>query len=178
MKLVTSNPNKLAEFKGFGLDLEAFDGADLREVQGTIDEVILHKAKDAGAGLVVEDTILEINGEEVVDIRWRIAQLSDKVGTPANWIVSLGYNTGTHIRVYRGVIPGILISGVASVNSFGFDPFFVPAGQDRTLEVLAQLGLKGNYSARKRAVEAMLTDKPVLVMALSDIADWGGAYQH
>lgn len=178
MKLVTSNPNKLAEFAGFGLNIQAHSGLDLREVQGSIDEVILHKAKDAGSGLVVEDTILEIDGEEVVDIRWRISQLSDHVGTPANWIVSLGHNTGTHIRVYRGVIPGILISNVASVNSFGFDPFFVPTGQDRTLEVLASMGLKDAHSARKRAVEALIADKPILVVALSDIAVWTGAYQH
>jgi hypothetical protein len=48
MKLVTSNENKLKEFKRFGLiNLEIEKGVDLKEVNAIDTTVVLYKAVDA-----------------------------------------------------------------------------------------------------------------------------------
>jgi inosine/xanthosine triphosphate pyrophosphatase family protein len=178
MKLVTSNPNKLREFRELGLDLDIAPGLDLREVQGTIDEVIIHKAKEAGAGLVVEDTVLMVNGEEIVDIRWRIREFAQQEGTQAQWVVSLGYNDGETIRVYRGVIHGHLVNRVPREGSFGFNPYFIPQSSQLTLDELDVLGRKRDYSARSIAATELMAGRPVIQVALADVTEWTGPYQN
>jgi len=96
MKISTSNQNKINEIKRIFPNIEVVKGADLKEVLGTMDEVILYKSLDAGKDFVVEDTILTIDGQEVVDIRWN---QKDKLKNTkkVSWIVSLGYNDGEKI---------------------------------------------------------------------------------
>jgi len=182
MKIVTSNTNKLREFQRFGLNYEMAPGLDLLEVKGTMDEVIVYKALDAGAGLIVEDTILEIDGQEVVDIRWKIDELktlNQPEGIPARWIVSLGYNDGDTIQVYRGIVEGFLINPVEiPEDAFGFDPYFVPAGQQFTLAELELEGSKDDYSARKLAVVNMINQNATLEVPVIDLKPWTGDYQH
>lgn len=178
MKLVTSNPNKLREFRQMGLDLDIQPGMDLREVQGNINEVILHKAKDAGAGLVVEDTVLLVSGQEVVDIRWRIQEFADQEGMEATWVVSLGYNDGHTVRVYRGNIYGTLVSRIPREGSFGFNPYFIPVGSELTLDQLDVLGRKNEFSARSLAARDLLMDRHILRVQLDDIPVWTGEYQN
>ena len=97
--LVSSNKNKIKEFKEMIPQLKIENGKDLPEVQSDMNNVILYKALDAGKGYIVEDTILEVNGIEVVDIRWKKSSLSE--GDKVRWIVSLGYNDGQNISVYQ-----------------------------------------------------------------------------
>jgi len=177
MYLVSSNDKKLAEFRRLGLDIQIKKGLDLKEVQGTPDQVILYKALDAGKDMVVEDTILVIDGEEVVDIRWKLNQI--KTAKDAQWVVSLGYNDGEHIHVYRGVITGTLVkTDNAPSDAFGFDPFFIPNGSYRTLYDLNHIGKKDQFSARRIAAKELLDSRPVLRMKISDIPVWNGEYQH
>lgn len=70
MLLVSSNPTKLDEYARLGLDLQLQLGEDLPEVHGTAEEVALHKAKMAGCGCVVEDTIVVVDNTPWVDIKW------------------------------------------------------------------------------------------------------------
>jgi inosine/xanthosine triphosphate pyrophosphatase family protein len=187
MYLVSSNDKKLAEFRRLGLDIQIKKGLDLKEVQGTPDQVILYKALDAGKDMVVEDTILVIDGEEVVDIRWKLDQI--KTAKDAQWVVSLGYNDGEYIHVYRGVIEGRLLSRrmvgilrflriLPNGDNFGFDPFFVPDGTFRTLDSLNKIGMKDQYSARRLAVCSLLDSHPIFSQKIIDIPDWTGKYQH
>lgn len=178
MRLVTSNPNKLREFKELGLDLDIAPGIDLKEVQGNINEVILHKAKDAGPGLVVEDTVLLVNGEEVVDIRWRVQEMAQQEGAEAAWVVSLGHNDGEFIRVYRGTIRGTLVNRVPREGSFGFNPYFIPQGSELTLDELDVLGRKKHFSARAAAATDLMVNHHILKVALSDLPQWTGDYQN
>lgn len=178
MFLVSSNRKKLNEIQRFGLDLELRPGLDLPEVSGTPDEVIIHKAIAAGVGAVVEDTILSIDGEPVVDIRWRLHELAERLTLPAEWIVSLGHNDGTHVHLYRGVVTGRLRHPAhPREGAFGFDPYFVPDGQDQSLDELEQQGRKDLFSARRQAVERLMEKAPHASVALADVPAWQGAYQ-
>lgn len=176
--LTTSNKNKISEFKAIlGDKISIKKGKDIKEVNGSIDEVIIYKSKDSGVNTIVEDTILEVDGKEVVDIRYCIEKYS-KATVKANWIVSLAINTGTEIKVYRGNIQGKLIkSDFIPNDSFGFDSYFVPKGTTKTLYELNKIGKKDNYSARKIALLNLLDDIPIFIKQLSNIPKWTGTYQ-
>lgn len=48
-KIISSNQNKINEYKRFGLsNLEVLNGKDIREVAGTSEEVISYKSLEAG----------------------------------------------------------------------------------------------------------------------------------
>lgn len=79
----TSNKFKSQEFKKYLPSVKIKKGKDLDEVMGTKEDVIIYKSLDAGEGYLVEDTILIVNGEEIVDIRWKADELEE--GDKATW---------------------------------------------------------------------------------------------
>lgn len=178
--LSTSNQNKIEEFESIlGNSLTIQKGKDLKEVAGTVDEVIIYKALAAGKDFIVEDTILEVEGKEVVDIRYCIEKYSKKE-IAAKWIVSLGYNNGTEIIIYRGIIEGKLISvDCIPQDSFGFDSYFIPLinNNDKTLYQLKKVGLKDTYSARRIALMNLIKNDYVTKKLIKNIPAWNGAYQ-
>ncbi len=76
IKLVTSNQQKLKEFQRYLPSLTVDKGLDLPEVNGTKEEVAIYKALHAGTDHMVEDTILIVDGQEIVDIRFKMDELS------------------------------------------------------------------------------------------------------
>lgn len=185
ISLATSNARKIAEFKSFGLPFNVVKGADLKEVSGTINEVILHKAMDAGEGVLVEDTVLLINGEEIVDIRWKLEELAKMKNPNILWITSLGILDNGIVSVYRGQIDCALVRGASDLvvpeDAFGFDPYLAPllSGIEfpQTFYELDKDGNKTDFSPRKYAVEVLLSGIPSLEVEASSIAAWEGDYQ-
>lgn len=177
MIILTSNPEKIKEIKSIDPMLHIEAGPDLKEVQADKDTVIIHKALDAGIGFAVEDTILEIDGEEVVDIRFKMDFL--KEGMKAKWVVSFGYNNGTSIRVYRGEVDGIItIPEIFPEDAFAFDPYFIPNETNKTLYELLQEGKKHEYSPRAIAVKKLVEDDILFEKDISEITLWEGDYQN
>lgn len=178
VKLVTSSENKLKEFEEIvNGKIIVEKGQDLKEVHGNMDEVIIYKSLAAGAGLVVEDTILKIDGVEVVDIKWN-KQYELQNAKKCCFIVSIGYNNGTHIEIFRDMVNGILVSPDPE-GGFAFDPYFLPDGAEETLSQLKRKGLKNKYSARAGALLKFLNGgKSEYKIAISDIEPWKGEYQN
>lgn len=143
-------------------------------------EVIIHKAKDAGPQHIVEDTSFDVQGLDVgVNVRWLVNELlKDErlLGRPAVWTVLLGVNTGEEIQVFKGQVFGHI--GKPEGEGFGFDPIFIPRGSDHSMAYLDMSGKKDHYSARKMAVESMLSGHPMKRIPLKDVGDWQGDYQH
>ncbi|MBU2898337.1 non-canonical purine NTP pyrophosphatase [Vibrio hepatarius] len=80
MKIVTSNQKKLGEFRRLLQNnyITAALGLDLKEVASDDPiTVIKYKCLEAGEGCVVEDAVLEIDGECVTDIRYKLCELQD-----------------------------------------------------------------------------------------------------
>lgn len=177
--LVTSNENKLKEFKRYGLTkLQIEKGKDLPEVDADPVTVILHKAKAAGPGRVVEDTSLFVEGKDIgTNIRWLVDSLQTCKGLQAVWDVYLGVNDGESITVYKGTVEGVIVDTYTHQVGFGFDCYFQPIGQEDTLYDLENKGQKEDYSARKRAVELLLKKESVLTIAIENIPEWDGPYQ-
>lgn len=180
LKLITSNEKKLEEFKRFGLkEILIEKGMDLKEVDSNEITVALYKSKDAGENTIIEDTSLEVEGEDVgINIRWLLKHLPTLAGKKAIWNVYLGVNDGNSIKVYKGEIKGILTNKPYTGDAFGFDPYFLPEGTEWTLHELEQKGLKDSYSARKKAIESLLKNDYVKKQKVEEMPDWSGGYQN
>ncbi len=182
VKLITSNKFKAREYQ---IVLQAFNefldvtDIDLEEVDGTPEEVILHKAKQIPVGHIVEDAIITIDGLPVVDIKWKIKELTS-VQENVEFIVHIGYNDGEKIHVYRGAVAGKMLPyNDANYQSFGFDTCFVPVGSIRTLYELDKMGLKNSESssARYRAIKNFVNNRPIMSVDIVDIPEWTGNIQ-
>lgn len=180
--LVSSNDKKLKEYSQFGLPLVLAKNIDLKEVDGTPLEVIIHKAIEAGENKLVEDVSLYVQGSDVgVNIKW----LSDKIktdpsynGKRATWTVMLGLVHNDQIYIAQGVVDGAIDQSNFVIDAFGFDSVFVPKGSKKTLHQLVIEGKKDLFSARKKAINNLLKSKFFKVMKRSEIPSWTGSYQN
>ncbi len=181
MKLVTSNKFKLKEFQRFGLNIQMEEGLDLREVLGTSKEVVIYKAIEAGANLLVEDTILTVNGIEIVDIREKISDIDTFICQEALWTVSLSCVINNEVLIASATIKGtIKHPNTDPSKAFGFDPYFYPNDnkENLSLHALELQGKKDNYSARKNAIFNFINKKGNFeTIALNKIKKWTGKYQ-
>lgn len=177
----TSNPRKLAEINRFGLAVTAEPGEDLLEVDGTPEQVATYKSLAAGPRALVEDTSLDVEGFDAgVNIRWLLEHLTEEVKksgrTPkATWRVMLAVHDGEQMFVAKAEVPGHMVAEPRGAG-FAFDAYFVPEGHDQTLGEMDAAGTKDLVSARKTAVQNLLSGHCTTV-PLSDIPEWTGAYQ-
>ncbi len=185
---ISSNINKRREVQSFSKDIKVAEGVDIQEVLGNIDEVIVHKSIAIGANSLIEDTILEINDIEVVDIKYKMNELSD--GDKAKWITSFAYNNGEKIFVYRGEIEGVILKEGKGFG-FGFDPYFIPKEliapldndlnydiEGLTLAELNTIDLKKHFNARRFAFSNFLKNNFISEIAIKDVPTWNGQYQN
>lgn len=181
IKLVTSNEFKLKEFRRFGLDLRIEKGLDLKEVDGTSEEVVIYKALEAGEGKLVEDTILMIDGKEVVDIRNKIDEMAEFEESDAQWIVSLALLQDGKVHIASASVKGVIRASLINpVDSFGFDAYFQPNDSKDNLSLyqLELAGEKDSYSARKKAIESFINQSDSFkTIDKNDVPLWTGAYQ-
>lgn len=192
LKLTTSNKRKIEEFKRFGLEIPIVENApDLKEVDSDINDVIIFKAIDSGVNNLVEDTVLVIDDEEVVDIRWKIDELRNKPNAKIFWITSLAFvDEHGYLYVYRGEIRCELAkalkdnpdSFVVPDDAFGFDPYLCPVVGGDVLEQsfydLDKIGRKDDVSPRKMAVESLLDDDFIIRLRANTVPKWTGQYQN
>lgn len=191
MILITSNINKLNELVRLGLPISEIKNIDLPEVLADPTTVALYKSIEAGSNTLIEDTVLNINGDNIVDIRWRIHEINDlSENTTVNWIVTLGHNNGNRIDIYSGEIPCkinpkcLKIDFEKSDNSFGFDEYLIPLTTDKkahknelTLYELEKKGCKDCFSPRKIAVDNFISGKKTTSVLVSDLLPWKGKFQ-
>lgn len=183
LKLVTSNKNKLAEFNRLGLAIQIESGFDLKEVDSSAIDVAMYKALEAGENLLVEDTVLIVNGEEIVDIRSKIDQMDNFIiGSDASWQVLLSVQQGDYIYVSIGIVKGVIRKPKEfSEKAFGFDPYFYPTNnnpKDLSLYQMELNGIKDDNSARKKAIDSFLKKDFFAVFKVKDIVKWKGLYQN
>jgi inosine triphosphate pyrophosphatase len=175
--LLTSNEDKIAEFRRFGLvEISIARGRDIEEIEGTPDEVIVYKSIAAGSMTVVEDSVVLIDGEPMVDIRWKLDGLGDVVGRPIDFEVRIGVNDGTSIHVFKGRTTGRIVAP-RGIGGFGFDPFFEVNGTDMTLAELAVQGLKDNNSPRLDAVRRLIAWQVESSTEIASVPMWTGPMQ-
>jgi inosine/xanthosine triphosphate pyrophosphatase family protein len=176
-KFVSSNPRKIREFaalKTFGIGIE--QGRDLAEVMGTPDEVIVYKAIAAGPNRIVEDSILMVGGETIVDARFRIGDVGSWIDQPGAWEVRIGINVDGQVLVYRGVVEGVY--GPPQGSGEDYDPFFHIPIERKSLAELNTEGRKSEFSARHRAIQALIKNDVFCRYDIASYPEWVGDYQH
>jgi inosine/xanthosine triphosphate pyrophosphatase family protein len=178
--IVTSNALKIAEYQRFAGDqLRVEPGADLPEVLGTPDEIIIHKALLAGEGRMVEDAIMWIDGKAHVDVKWKIPALlrgEYPVGAKLVWEVRLGVLHEGVVYAYLGQTHGTI--QVFDTDGFGMDPVFRVDGVGKSLSRLAVENVKDQYSARCFAAKNVFEAKPYLTVSRDSVLEWAGAWQN
>lgn len=123
---------------------------------------------------MVEDTVLVIDGNEIVDAKYRIKEIGETAD--ALWVTSLGYHDDINLYVYRGTIKGRIVPAVFE-HKISFEPCFIPDGAEITLYELRQMGMKDEFSARRLAIEAFRSNDPIICRPMLDIPKWEGRYQ-
>ncbi|WP_410951724.1 non-canonical purine NTP pyrophosphatase [Pseudomonas sp. S1(2024)] len=180
LKIVSSNKTKINEYRRLsGNTIEVQPGTDLPEILGTPDQIALYKALEAGEGLIVEDSILVVDGEPLIDIKWRLEELTQRAQhEPCKlvWEVRLAYLRDGLVKVFLGTLEGRLRPW--DVAGSGYDPIFNVLGVGQSLARLEIRGLKDQYSARARAFKALLADQHHISIDQSALPAWTGAYQN
>ena len=178
--LVTSSAIKLREYKAFSTPgLTILPGDDLKEVMADADTIIAYKAINAGEARLVEDTILIVDGEPWVDVKWKIpGLLRNEVtpGTPLTWQVRLGVLWQGHVYTFLGETHGHVCP--FTVKGGGMDPIFWIEVAQASLAQLDARGEKDPYSARRLALENLLAQKPHRIVDANSLAPWTGDYQN
>jgi len=166
---ITSNTEKHREVERLlGRSLTQVSLA-LEEIQAVdLEPVVSHKARQAYAALgrpvLVEDTGLAFtawNGLPGALVKWFLATLGTdgicrllrgETNRTATATTLFGYCDGTLLRVFPGVVTGIIPELPRGTNGFGWDPIFQPLGSDRTFAEMTAKE-KDHYSMRRLALE-------------------------
>ena len=170
LNLITGNEGKAAEFAAMlGIEVRAVK-RELPEIQSLdVCEVAARKAADAfelfGEPVLVDDTGLAVeawNGLPGALIAWFIDTvgplgilnmaegLTDRRATVTT---ALGYATpGGTVQVFQGALKGSLATSLRGTSGFGYDPIFIPEGENRTYAEMAPEE-KNGISHRRLAVE-------------------------
>lgn len=166
--LCTGNANKLREVSRIlGLPLESADPG-IEEIQALDSlDVCRRKAAEAFALLrrpvLVDDTALHLDalgGFPGALVTWVIEsggpsllhRLLPAAASPAALAVTaIGYADETGVEVFGGNLRGHVVAEPRGGEGFGFDPVFVPEGEQRTLAEMSAAE-KDGLSPRGRAL--------------------------
>jgi inosine/xanthosine triphosphate pyrophosphatase family protein len=135
--------------------------------------VAAYKAKDAGENVVVEDTSLHIEGTDIgTNIKWRMSDVKKHVGKKAIMEVNMAVQNGLFVTVYSEHVVGVIGEGEGD----GFDPYFYPAGSDKSLR---DEPLVGNDDPRKKCCMRLcrLTSPDQPDRIYTGLAPWKGEIQ-
>jgi len=177
---VTGNPNKLKEVLAI-LSTSSQDSnkvgkfhiinqsIDLDEVQGTIEQVTIHKAKSAAEQIngpvLVEDTCLGFNAYndlpgpyikwfvKLVGLAGLVKMLAGFEDKGANAICTFGYceGPGKEVKIFQGRTQGTIVDSRGPTD-FGWDSVFQPIGYDQTYAEMDK-SVKNTISHRYRALD-------------------------
>lgn len=182
MKIIlkTSNPYKLSEYQRLlnGHDIEIQKGMDVKEVLGTIDEVIIYKTLAAGENILVEDTTLIINGKEEVEIKWKADKL--KTGDKIKFIVSIGILTNNKVKVAQAEIEAVVDRSLGT-DGVEFEPYIVPTlnNTDKlSYTKLSKAINKDLISPRAMALKKFLNNDFKINLDKNSIPAWNGNFQN
>ncbi len=149
LTFITSNESKVAQVKQY-LDIPLQHRAiDLPEIQSLdLHEVVTAKAKAAfeiiQTPVLVEDTSLEFLALGTLPgpfIRWFMAELGVNGlcrlldaydNRTARASVCFGLYDGNDIHFFESEVAGSIAKTPRGGNGFGWDPIFIPEGQDKT----------------------------------------------
>lgn len=169
-KVNTSNPVKLIEFRKYLKSEIIVEKKDLDEPDADPITVIQYKASQFNE-VLVDDTSLDVEGENVgVNIRWLLKSLPQMAEKKATFVSLIGIRMGEEVHIFKGEVHGKIVA--ARGKNFGFLPYFLPDGVDKTMgeEIIDE------YNARYYAIKNFIEGKPFKI--LPPLEKWDGNFQH
>lgn len=165
----TSNSGKLAEYKKYlGESIEVIQ-KDLPEPDADALSIIRYKASQF-ENVIVDDVSLDIEGEAVgAHIKWQLENLPEHIGKKAWFVCYLGIHRNDQVEIFRGITKGRIVSSRG--EGFGFNPFFLPSGADKTLAEQ----MTDQVNARKKAIDQLLLGRPWKTEL--PLKNWDGQFQ-
>ena len=171
IKLNTSHPRKLAEFKQYLSQGIETDTKDLQEPDSDPITIIRYKASQFDGHVMVDDTSLVIEGENIgANVKWYLNNLSSYIGKKAWFICMLGIKIDGHIHIFRGEVVGRVVERKG--ESFGFLPHFQPASAEKTLAE----ELPDKFNARFYALQNFKMKDPYVIAPT--LETWSGPWQN
>lgn len=164
----TGNKSKLKEFQDLLKEYEVISiPIEVREIQGTAEEVILEKAKQTYAILqkrcVVEDTSFEFEewnglpGPYIKDFLKhlgyeKLAHLTTNKNAKTVCLIALA-NSLEDIVIFRGEVSGKVVESKGD-NGFQFDRVFIPEGYNMRFSEMS-FEEKNKISHRHKAIQKL-----------------------
>jgi len=167
MYFITSNKNKVKEFKSFiGINIKQIS-IDIKEIQSfKVEDVVVDKVKKAfqivKKPIFVEDSGLYINclnGLPATFIKYFlktigndgiyniVSNYNDKTAIAKT---SIAFYDGKVLKVFSGITKGIITKPRGN-NGFGWDCIFIPEGSNKTFAEMS-LEEKNKFSMRIKAL--------------------------
>ncbi|MGE0682751.1 MAG: non-canonical purine NTP pyrophosphatase [Candidatus Binatia bacterium] len=169
LTFITSSAQKHAEVERILGQTLARESLPLEEIQATeLEPVVRHKAQQAfallGRPVLVEDTGLAFaawNGLPGALIKWFLASLGaegicrvlqQEANREATATTIFAYCAGVEVRVFAGVVQGVIPGTPRGSFGFGWDVIFQPWGSTRTFAEMTPEE-KDRFSMRRLALE-------------------------
>lgn len=144
---------------------------DLDEIQSlNAKKVVKHKVEQAfeivKAPVFVDDVSLEIEiwkkfpGPFIKYIRdvggndLLLYMLRNETNRNVNLLATIGYHDGEKVHMFTGTVKGTLATEERGSNGWGFDPIFIPDGQDLTFAQMPT-EVKNKLSHRRKALDML-----------------------
>lgn len=172
----TSNKGKLNEYLLYLNDTNLTNTTiDLKEPDSDPITIICYKASQfEGKSVIVDDVSLDMIDPTIkspgTNIRWLIDQMDTFIGKKAYFSCLIGIQKNDKIHIYQGKVIGTIVKPVG--DGFGFGPFFLPDGTNKTLGEY----MDPKYNARYLAIQNLVNDIPIAI--LDPIVNWEGEFQH
>ncbi len=170
MKINTSNDEKLAEFVKFGLTGLERTKIDVVEPDADKETIIRYKATFCGESVLVEDTSLDIDGEDVgANVKWLKNNLTPYIGKKAQFHVYIGILLNGKVFIYHGMTEGMIKE--KGGDGMGFDAFFYP--NDSNLSFAQDK--PDSVNPRAKAVRDLIEERHEKIA--EPIYSWDGPWQ-
>lgn len=174
INFVTSNGHKFREISGamgaFGIEV-SWVKMKYEEIQADrTEEVSLDSAKKL-AGKIEAPFFLEDTGLYIEQLggfpgpyssyvfrtigNEGILKLMGKDNRRAKFLTIITYHAGEEFHQFPGSLEGRISTEIRGQNRFGYDPIFIPQGQDRTLGEMS-VDEKNSLSHRSKAVSLLM----------------------
>ena len=170
---ITGNKAKVREAeKILQTPLEIKD-IDLDEIQDLdLEKIALHKINQAynlvKSPVIIDDVSVEIdawNGFPGPLIKWvlktenhsaklLLKMLAGEKNRRAKVRLAIGFHDGKKARIFYGEVDGVIAPEIRGENGFGWDPVFIPEGENETYAEMDP-DYKNSISHRRKALDKL-----------------------
>ena len=171
----SSNTRKVKEYLSFFREHNKHPkllNNNLPEIDADPISVAAYKASMSGEDIIIEDTSLDIEREDVgVNLKHKINEVHFYVDHKAILRVLLAFQHQGSIYVYEGKLAGKIIKAKTKADQSNIDAIFLPEGQKLSL---AQ-NMPNELNVRYLATKNLFMGNPVAIIPV--MHSWNGPWQ-